>query len=65
MSLLSAPSLLSSGLILPLFFFLPGASPPTQPHSDEVNNQGVSFKYKLAQSENLLAKERKKKKKYT
>ena len=31
------------------FFFLPGASPPTQPRSDEVNNQGVSFKYKLAQ----------------
>ena len=30
-------------------FLLPGASPPTQPRSDEVNNQGVSFKYQLAQ----------------
>lgn len=31
------------------YFLLSGASLPTQPHSDEVNNQGVSFKYQLAQ----------------
>ena len=44
-------------------FLLPGASPPTQPRSDEVNNQGVSFKYQLAQWREPTCKERRKKKK--
>ena len=44
-------------------FLLPGTSPPTQPRSDEVNNQGVSFKYQLAQWREPTCKERGRKKK--